>query len=85
MLRNKSKNLISKLCTLCDRPGISEDQKKKLNGVSRKQNTEVKADNVTDSAMLPFAIIEKKLEALPPGHAATKIIPNAISLEGDNT
>ena len=84
MLRKRSKKLISKVLTLCDKPGTSEDQKKKLNGVIRKQNTEVKADNVTDNAMLPFASMEKKLEAFPPGQAATKIIPNAISFDGDN-
>ena len=85
MLRKRSKKLISKVFTLCDKPGTNEDQKKKLSGVTRKQNTEVMADNVTDNAMFPFASIEKKLEALPPGHAATKIIPNAISFDGDNT
>ncbi len=83
MLRKRSRKLISKDFTLCERLGTSDDQKKKLNGVTRKQNTAVMADKVTDNATLPFANIEKKLDALPPGHAATKIIPSAISLEGD--
>ena len=44
MFRNRSKKLISKVCTCCDKPGTKDDQKKKLSGVTRKQNIEVMAD-----------------------------------------
>lgn len=36
------------------------------------------AVRLTDKATLPFASDEIKLEILPPGHAATSIIPKAI-------
>jgi hypothetical protein len=36
------------------------------------------AVSVTDSATLPFAFIDMKLEMLPPGHEATRIIPRAM-------
>jgi hypothetical protein len=35
------------------------------------------AVRLTESAMLPFAKAEKKFEILPPGQAATSIIPRA--------
>ena len=79
MFRNRSKKLISKDWTRCVRPGTIEDQKKKLAGVTKKHTTEVIADSVTDNAMCPRASIEKKLDAFPPGHAATSIIPRAMS------
>lgn len=59
-------------------PGINDDQKKKLAGVIIKAKSEVKAVRVTESATFPPASNEKKLEAFPPGHAATKIIPSAM-------
>lgn len=37
-----------------------------------------KAVKLTDKAVFPFARCVKKLEMLPPGQAATIIIPNAI-------
>ncbi|MEP6736205.1 MAG: hypothetical protein ABJA70_11835, partial [Chryseolinea sp.] len=82
MLTNKSMKLISNFSTCNESDGTNDDQKKKLKGVIRKQKTEVNADNVTDKARLPFASIEKKFEAFPPGHEATRIIPNAISVGG---
>ena len=45
--------------------------------------TEEIAVSVTASATLPLAISEKKLEAFPPGQAATSIIPSAIPVGGD--
>ena len=65
------------------RPGTIDDQKKKLAGVTRKHTTEVIADSVTDNAMCPRASMEKKFDAFPPGHAATRIIPSAISCGGE--
>lgn len=65
-------------------PGIVEDQNRKLNGVTRNAMTEVIAVRVTAKATLPFASKEKKLDAFPPGQAATKIIPNAIPCGGDH-
>ena len=50
----------------------------KLKGVSKIADNDAKAVRVTDNAALPFARAEMKLEILPPGQAATKIIPNAI-------
>ena len=79
---SKSLKLMSIDCTLTSSEGTNDAQKKKLSGVSKKQNTEVKAERVTDKARLPRASIEKKLEALPPGHEATRIMPNAVSLGG---
>ena len=64
-------------------PGIVEDQNRKLKGVVKNAVTDVIAVNVTDSATLPLASNEKKLEAFPPGHGATRIIPSAIPGGGD--
>jgi hypothetical protein len=64
--------------------GISEDQKRKLNGVRINADKELIAVSVTDSATFPLAKSEKKLDAFPPGHAATRIIPSAISFDGDH-
>ncbi len=36
------------------------------------------AVKLTERATLPFAREEMKLDILPPGQAATKIIPNAM-------
>ena len=69
-------------CTLTNRDGTSDDQKKKLNGVNRKQDTEVNADNVTESARFPRESMEKKFEAFPPGQDAMRIIPSAVSFGG---
>lgn len=60
-----------------------DDQSKKLTGVITNAETEVKAVNVTDNATLPRASSEKKLEALPPGQADTRIIPSAMPCGGD--
>ena len=40
-----------------------------------------KADMLIDSEILPFASMVMKFEMLPPGQAATKIIPNATDGE----
>ena len=57
---------------------MSELQKKKEAGVIRNAIKEEIAVSVTDNATFPLASIEKKLETLPPGQAATRIIPKAI-------
>jgi hypothetical protein len=78
MFRNKSKKLISKDLISVVRPGIKDEKVKKLIGVMANASMDVIAVSVTDSATCPPANIEKKLEALPPGQAATNNIPKAI-------
>ena len=82
-VKNSSTKLISIALKLSLKPGNKEDQNRMLNGVIKKADTEVTAVRVTDKATFPLAINEKKFETLPPGHAATKIIPNAIPCGGD--
>ena len=53
-------------------------QKAKLNGVITRAAIVEKAVRLTESATLPFAKEVIKLEILPPGQAATSIIPNAM-------
>lgn len=60
-----------------------DDQNKKFKGVITNADTEVMAVSVTDKATFPRASSEKKLDAFPPGQAATRIIPNAIPCGGD--
>lgn len=84
MFRNRSRKLTSMFLMLSRSPGIVDDQNKKLRGVTRNAMTEVMAVSVTDKATLPFASSEKKLDAFPPGQAATRIIPNAIPVGGDH-
>ena len=55
-----------------------EPQKKKLNGVTSGAKAVVTAVIEIDNSVLPFESDEIKFEMLPPGHDATKIIPNAI-------
>ncbi len=83
IFRNRSRKLISIDLILSLSPGIVDDQNKKLKGVITNAETEVMAVNVTDKATFPRASSEKKLDALPPGQAATRIIPNAIPCGGD--
>lgn len=83
MFRNRSRKLTSMSLMLSLSLGMVEDQNKKLNGVNRNAMTDVMALNVTERATFPFASNEKKLEAFPPGQAATRIIPNAIPCGGD--
>jgi hypothetical protein len=78
ILTNKSRKLISMACMLSRSEGMVEDQKRNDVGVMKNAVTEVRAVSVTESATFPLASNEKKLDALPPGHAATRIIPNAI-------
>ncbi len=85
MLMNKSKKLISNSLILSRRPGRVDDQNMKLSGVVKKAVKEVMAVSVTESATLPFAKNEKKLDAFPPGQAATSIIPSATPGGGDST
>lgn len=84
MFKKRSRKLTSMVLILSLSPGIVEDQNKKLKGVTRNAMTEVMALSVTDKATLPLASCEKKLDAFPPGQAATKIIPNAIPCGGDH-
>ena len=56
----------------------SEPQKKKLMGVITGANAVVMAVIDTDNSILPRDSELIKFEMLPPGHDATKIIPNAI-------
>jgi hypothetical protein len=85
MLVASEGKLISNPFTSSIKPGTSEAQKKKLTGVITKASNEENAVSVTDNATLPRASIEKKLETLPPGHAATNNIPRAIPLLMGNT
>jgi hypothetical protein len=55
-----------------------EPQKKKFIGVMKGDIAVVTAVMETDNAILPFDSADKKLEMLPPGHDATRIIPSAI-------
>lgn len=82
MFKNKSRNCISKLRRWADNPGSSDDQKKKLRGVITNARIEVNAVSVTESATFPPDNKLKKFDALPPGHAATKIIPKAMPGDG---
>ena len=56
----------------------NEPQKKKLNGVTSGAKAVVTAVIEIDNSVLPFDSDEIKFEMFPPGHDATKIIPNAI-------
>ena len=82
MFRKRSRKLTSISLILSRRLGIIDDHRKKLTGVVKKAKTDVIAVNVTDKATCPFANMEKKLEAFPPGQAATRIIPSAIPSDG---
>tara|TARA_B100000749_G_C18154546_1_gene353217 strand:- start:154 stop:579 length:426 start_codon:yes stop_codon:yes gene_type:complete len=53
-------------------------------GVMKIARTLDMAVRLTDKAMFPLASAEKKLEILPPGHAATIIIPKAKLGLGSN-
>lgn len=83
----------SKICSNIGKKGITsvgisfliaiiwlyiEPQKKKLNGVTSGAKAVVTAVIEIDNSVLPFDSDEIKFEMLPPGHDATKIIPNAI-------
>ena len=70
-------NLGISLRTLTKRLYI-EPQKKKLSGVIMGEKEVVIAVNDTDKAPLPFESTDRKLEILPPGQDATRIIPRAI-------
>jgi hypothetical protein len=83
MFTKRSRKLISIVFILSLSPGMVDDQNKKFKGVTIKADTEVIAVNVTDNATLPRASSEKKLEAFPPGQAATRIIPSAMPWGGD--
>ena len=52
-------------------------QKKKFSGVMMGEKAVVMAVIETDRAVLPFDSAERKLEILPPGHDAIRIIPKA--------
>lgn len=83
MFMNRSTKLISKSLTLSDNSGMKEEKAKKLRGVMIKANMEVNAVSVTESARFPLASKEKKLEAFPPGQAATSNMPRAMPGSGD--
>ena len=85
MFTKRSRKLISIVLILSLNPGMVDDQNKKFKGVIIKADIEVIAVNVTDRATLPRASNEKKLEALPPGQAATRIIPSAMPCGGDQS
>ena len=83
----------SKICSNIGKKGITsvgisfliaiiwlyiEPQKKKLKGVTSGAKAVVTAVIEIDNSVLPFDSDEIKFEMLPPGHDATKIIPNAI-------
>ena len=53
------------------------NQNCKLSGVITIQINVAKAVKLTDKAAFPPAILLKKLETFPPGHAAIIIIPKA--------
>ena len=52
-------------------------QKAKLSGVINTAKTVATAVRLTDNSTFPFANEEMKFEILPPGQAATRIIPIA--------
>ena len=52
-------------------------QNSKLSGVRITARNEAATVKLIDSATFPFPMEEKKLDKLPPGQAATNIIPNA--------
>lgn len=64
--------------------GKSDAHAKKPSGVRINAKSDEKAVRVTDKARFPFANSVKKFEALPPGQAATSIIPSANPGEGSN-
>jgi hypothetical protein len=83
----------SKICSNIGKKGITsvgisfliaiiwlyiEPQKKKLKGVTSGAKAVVTAVIEIDNSVLPFDSDEMKFEMSPPGHDATKIIPNAI-------
>ena len=59
-------------------------QNARLIGVMKMASTLEIAVKLTERAILPFANAEKKLEMLPPGQAATIIMPNAKLGLGSN-
>lgn len=59
--------------------GNNPDQKWKLMGVKMGQSTVATPVRVTDKAILAPEIEAIKLDTLPPGQAATRIMPKAIA------
>jgi hypothetical protein len=57
-------------------------QKAKLKGVIKRLITVVRAVRLTDRVIFDLEMEEIRLETLPPGQAATKIIPIATAVEG---
>lgn len=80
MEKSISLNGISKagrwLCAAVYLP-YSEPQNQKLKGVMMGAKSVVRAVIDTDNSTLPFESDDMKLDMLPPGHDATKIIPMA--------
>lgn len=63
--------------TRLDVPIYNLPQKAKLKGVKKIALIVAKAVRLIDNSVFPLARCEIKLEILPPGQAATSIIPNA--------